>query len=724
MSANPGACFAVLSPPSTRRFLDNGVAVFPAGLRGAWRGDMLWVIAAMSRAEGELRMGLAQGIGAGLGLMLVNLAGCASPGSTERVALAAQPTSPILERVSVLGGFEAVKVASLGTSREGRSLHLIRVAGPGDVDPDDRPALLIVAGLDPMHRVGTHVALALAERLAQDHRDALGQHTVYIVPLLNPDTWAYLSRPGTPTWDFSRTMTPDDADRDGRTDEDGPEDLNADGHITMMRVRDPSPGSGLTATLMIDPDEPRLMKSPDPLKGERATHAMLAEGRDNDGDGRINEDPVGGVHLDMNFPAHWPEFADGAGRFPLCEPETKALADWMLAKESLVAVLIFTPKDTLVRVPEAGRMEASGRVPIGIENEDRGHYEAISTLFKDVTKMTAAPTGDAAGSLWSWSYSHLGLYAYSTPVWVRPDQVEQPAADAAAHRRPAEDEGNQPAPEPEGEDHPQSEDASGSIARLSTRFTAWEEAASVPLRMRFAEFESSITGEQTRLVNMVRVVGSDNESAEQPGAGRGRGGGTPARPQAAAPAARGATSEDAAWLKYSDEQRGGEGFIDWNTMQHPELGEVEVGGFVPGFKLNPPEQDIPRLVDQQAEFLVKLIEKLPRFVVEEPVVERVADGLWRVYLTVRNDGFLPLRSAIAVKARRLTPIVIRHDVPQERLISGRIVDNTAQTLAGSGGRHVGEWVFLAPEGDVVEFSVSVPEFGRHVVKVELREGAR
>lgn len=606
-------------------------------------------------------------------------------------------TSPIHDRVMAVtaDGKPAVQVLTFGQSREGRPLHMFQVAGPGDVAPPDRPAILIVAGLDPMHRVGTDVALELARRLDVAHADTLTHHTVYILPLLNPDTWAFHDREGQPTWDFSRTLTPDDADRDGRIDEDGPTDLNADGHITMMRVRDPSPSSGLTATLMIDPDEPRLMRAPDPLKGERATHAVLIEGRDIDGDGRIGEDPIGGVDLDMNFPAHWPEYANGAGRFPLCERESKALADWMLAKSNLLAVIVYSPRDTIVRVPEAGRMEASGRVPVGIENDDRGHYEAISTLFKEVTKMRSAPTGSTAGSLWSWAYSHLGLYAYSTPVWVRPDQLEPAESPRGERRReaPAEDTPETPAPD-EPEAHTAIDAAKG-------------------------QFQVNPIVDSARSDVMLAVFRSE----AQPGTGRGRGAGPPRPPggQPGGAAARDGGTEDAAWLKYFDEHREGVGFVPWTTFTHPDLGEVEIGGFIAGSKLTPPEADIARLADEQADFLIKFIEKLPTLTVESPVIERISEGVWRVWLSVKNDGFLPFRSAIAVKARRLTPLVMRLDIPEDRVLSGRRVDNTGTSIAGSGGRHSVEWVIRGNEGDEINVEITTPEFGRRDVRIELRE---
>lgn len=79
-------------------------------------------------------------------------------------------------------------------------------------------------------------------------------------------------------------------------DEDGPEDLNGDGYITLMRVKDPE------GNYIIDPKEPRLMRLADPKKGEKGMYKIYSEGLDNDDDGQINEDPLGGVEINRNFP--------------------------------------------------------------------------------------------------------------------------------------------------------------------------------------------------------------------------------------------------------------------------------------------------------------------------------------------------------------------------------------------------------------------------------------
>jgi hypothetical protein len=67
----------------------------------------------------------------------------------------------------------------------------------------------------------------------------------------------------------------------------------------------------------------------------------MAEGIDNDGDGRYNEDGIGGLDLHRNYPENWRPMPGGdatgrgwtqfgAGEFPLSEPETRSVVLWLL----------------------------------------------------------------------------------------------------------------------------------------------------------------------------------------------------------------------------------------------------------------------------------------------------------------------------------------------------------------------------------------------------------
>ncbi|MHC5008597.1 MAG: M14 family metallopeptidase, partial [Planctomycetota bacterium] len=246
----------------------------------------------------------------------------------------------------------ACTAESIGTSREGRAIWALRLALDQENDPDRRPAMLLAANIDGDHLVGCEVALAVAEGLldlaAEGHEAAvafLSEHTLYVVPRVNPDAaerFFIETRTGR-----KRNLRPDDRDRDGAIDEDPPNDLNGDGLITMMRVYDPE-----KADLMPDPGEPRLDVEPDRDKGERAVYTLYVEGIDDDNDGEYDEDDVGGVDLNMNYMHGYREHADGAGPYPVSEPESLALLKFVLAHQNIAVVLTYGRHDNLSKPPD------------------------------------------------------------------------------------------------------------------------------------------------------------------------------------------------------------------------------------------------------------------------------------------------------------------------------------------------------------------------------------
>lgn len=629
---------------------------------------------------------------------------CVLAGSLAALACPAHARPDVAGRLAALAAEHAgaVEIATIGSSRQGRPLHLAVLAVGGDAlpdrpAPDQRPALLIVAGANSLHRVGVETALAIAERLPKDHAALLETSTVYIVPMLNPDSFAFHDEQGRPRSAFGRTIWPHDADRDGRTNEDPGEDLNGDGVISTMRLVDPPPGSPWPATLAADPENPRLMKTPDAAKGESARYAVFTEGVDNDGDGRFNEDGPGGsggggADLDLNMPYRWKEWGDGIGAYPLSEPESLALVKWMYERSNIAAVLVLGLHDTLVTVPQAGKFDDSGQVPLGIENDDKPYYEELSKAFKEITKMTGAPSVDNAGAVQGWTYAHFGVWTFATSVWVRPDLIksDEPAKKdgEAGEKKEGEAKPEERAERPAGGGAP----AGG--------------AAPQP-------------------------AGGGGQRAGQPGGGGGGGGGgrrfggggPPGSGGAPADQAKGADPEDAKWLKYSDEKREKAGFIEWTPFDHPQLGKVEIGGFVPGFKHNPPEDDLARLADEQTKFAAALLGKLPRVSLDAPVVEAMGPGLWRITVRATNTGYLPTMPAIGVKARRAMPSVVSLDVPMERIVTGQKAGRF-WAIPGSGGAADQQWVITGDAGSTVTIRFAPTFGGEQSMTITLQEGAR
>ena len=77
---------------------------------------------------------------------------------------------------------------------------------------------------------------------------------------------------------------------------------------------------------------------PSDWKGE---WAVYPEGIDSDNDGAYNEDGVGGIDINRNFPENWqPDpISYQPGAYPLSEPESRAVVDFQLKLPNLTGLI-------------------------------------------------------------------------------------------------------------------------------------------------------------------------------------------------------------------------------------------------------------------------------------------------------------------------------------------------------------------------------------------------
>ncbi|MFW5659426.1 MAG: hypothetical protein ACOCZ8_05570, partial [Bacteroidota bacterium] len=206
---------------------------------------------------------------------------------------------------------EGWSMETVGKTHTGMPIYMLTNA-----DERPRPTLAIVTGYSRAYAgLGTWL-LSQLPKLSKD--------IDYIVfPNASPEVMQNLTDILHVEQSRSTSLQPIDDDLDGETDEDGPEDLNGDGRISLMRVEQPGGG------WVIDEHMGGLhLRRADPNKGEVGDYLLLTEGIDNDKDGRINEDPKGGVVFNMNFTHN---FAYGSemqyvGPQPVSSPEARAVA--------------------------------------------------------------------------------------------------------------------------------------------------------------------------------------------------------------------------------------------------------------------------------------------------------------------------------------------------------------------------------------------------------------
>ncbi|HUF66923.1 MAG TPA: M14 family zinc carboxypeptidase, partial [Gemmatimonadaceae bacterium] len=172
-------------------------------------------------------------------------------------------------------------------------------------------------------------------------------------------------------------------------DEDPPEDLDGDGVIYTLRwrVTDKVRDRG---NAILDPRDPtqRLMLMVPEGEGD---WRVISEGIDNDGDGRFNEDGIGGLDLHRNYPENWRHDTGGdrtgrgytqfgAGEFPLSEPETRAVVLWLLANTN---VSVVNSMDT--QVPMHLRPPSTSRSAESMFPEDLRYYRHFDSVGVSIT---------------------------------------------------------------------------------------------------------------------------------------------------------------------------------------------------------------------------------------------------------------------------------------------------------------------------------------------------
>lgn len=543
---------------------------------------------------------------------------------------------------------ELVSILPVGTSRQGRKIEALRLAA-GENAPG-RPALLIVANLEGPYAWTTGLALDTARELgARYESDAqvktlLDTTTIYVIPCANPD--AAEARFEKPLQERRATQPYLDDDRDGRVGEDGPSDVDGDGLVLTMRVPDPA------GEWTLDPADARALVKADATRGERGTWKLWVEGRDSDRDEKVGEDPLLDVQVGRNFSRGWLEHAPEAGPWPTCEPESRALCDFVLAHRDVQLVLVYGAQDNLVEKPKTEADE--GRGVLAATPESDGKLIAqLGKRYREATGSQAKSAGDAHGSFAVWCELERGLWCLSVNPWTLPLDTEAAKPGGAAADGAAK-----------------SEAASGK-----------DEAA---------KSDASKTDAAT-------TEGAKPESGKKSGAKDGD-------------ADKREVSDDTKRLRWVDANGESARFAPWKSFQHPELGAVEIGGFLPYALVEPPENTRAEIAAKQLAFVSSLGAVLARVRLVD-VKAKDLGGVWRVEAVIQNDALLPLVSAAGKRTSAPRPARVTLRIPASaRLLAGE-KQTLVRELAGSGGRKELTWLVLGAAPTSIELDVDTDGAG-------------
>jgi hypothetical protein len=518
---------------------------------------------------------------------------------------------------------------------------------------------------------------------------------------------------------------------DDLIDEDSPEDLNKDGYITKMRVKDPE------GEWIQDPVDPFLMRKADPKKEEKGVYKLYSEGLDNDGDGKINEDPSGGVELNRNFPHDFEYHKKKAGLYPVSEPETIALVKFLVDKPHISMVLNYSSENTFLNQQQTGKAQASERkvkVPeryatflgleaekeydiqfiievlkgldvlrgveideslvamifglgpaMSIDNSDKPYFESVQKEYKDAIKEAQLDypvnraKGVIKGSFTAYCYFQAGVQVFSSDLWAVPESKKEQKKDALTLEKL------------------KSLSSDDFLALGEEKIDEFLKEQGVPPNYK-----------ASAIIEMVKAGRLDPKKMAEM-----------LEKMPKKPAAKEGEHPDSYILVWAEKNREDKGYVEWARFDHPSLGEVEIGGFIPYLMINPPLKLAENTLKFHTGFYLDLLGRIPELELAGTKVKTLGEGLYDVTALFTNPGWFPTSTAQGRRARAAWPIRVQLDLTEtQSIFSGKRII-TIPFINGSGGIKKAEWTIRAKKGSTLAITASSPKLGEVKTSINL-----
>jgi len=155
-------------------------------------------------------------------------------------------------------------------------------------------------------------------------------------------------------------------------------------------------------------------------------------------------------------------------------------------------------------------------------------------------------------------------------------------------------------------------------------------------------------------------------------------------------------------------------FIPWRPFVHPQLGNVEIGGWDPIGRANVLPEDREETWRKAAEFILELAGHAPALEVRDAAAEHLGARLFRVRCRIANSGGLPTHiTKLGASMSDAGCVAVEADLGPgvERVCGATRVELGA--MAARSASRVLEWVFRAPKGrrSEVVIRASAPRAG-------------
>ncbi len=196
--------------------------------------------------------------------------------------------------------------------------------------------------------------------------------------------------------------------------------------------------------------------------------------------------------------------------------------------------------------------------------------------------------------------------------------------------------------------------------------------------------------------------------------------------------------DDLKMLAWADKELKGKGYIDWVKFDHPQLGEVEIGGWdkIHAFR-NPPPHLLEKEIAKFPDWLVWNALISPKLELVHAKAENIGGDSYRVEVAVQNTGYLPSYVSKRAQQRKQTRGVVGEiSLPAgATLISGKPRE-IAGELEGRAYKHTLmsfwtdttptadrtklQWVVKSASGGKVDLVIRHDKAGAVRVSVELK----
>ncbi len=574
------------------------------------------------------------------------------------------------------------KLIDLSKSPGSNDLKLLEIGTETGSETKTNPAVLVVANMEGTVPVSSMAALYLADILLNSDQ-AHDSLTWYILVCGNPDALDHYfaeSHPMDP-----RNAKPHNDDMDELLDEDGYNDLDSNGVITQMRVKDPA------GTWISLEGEPRLMRKADPLKGEKGIYKLYKEeGLDDDGDGKYNEDGIGGINVGINFPHLFKPFTATSGLWPGCTDESFSLIKFVYEHPEIAMTFTYGSTNFCLVPPQGGRKAGADMnrikipkrmapmlnadpdktytmsevmemtkavVPPGMEvtesmvagflglgavvnplSDDLKYYKELSEKYKKylkekgLTQERLEPAKAKDGSFELWSYYQLGVPTFTMDFWALP-KVKKVKKEKSGITL-------------ESLEKMTSEEF---IAIGNDTIAAFLKESGAPAQFKAESVKKMVEdGKMTpeKIAGMMKNMPKPKDSKE----------GDP---------------KLKALLAFSDSTLDGKGFINWADFDHPDLGAVEIGGAVPYADNTPPADMIDSLLAVQVPWVFEIAKKLPMLKILKSETKSMGGGVYEVNVWIENSSYLPFPTAMGKRNKQPAPAIVTIGGDNVKILSGK-----------------------------------------------------